>query len=80
MSDAHVIGGHKATIHNPNTSAEAKEHSKEVLKEDFNVVVDGKEAKDVDHVAAGLKSAMHNDQITEEAQFAAAVKLGELQK
>lgn len=36
MSDAQVIGGHKATIHNPNTSTEAKKHSKEVLKEDFN--------------------------------------------
>lgn len=35
-SEAQVIGGHKANIHNPNTSAEAKEHSKDVLKEDFN--------------------------------------------
>lgn len=35
-SEAQVIGGHKANLHNPNTSAEAKEHSKEVLKEDFN--------------------------------------------
>lgn len=36
MTDANVIGGHKATIHNPHTSDEAKEHSKEILKEDFN--------------------------------------------
>lgn len=36
MSDAQIIGGHKATIHNANTSAEAKEHSKEVLKDEFN--------------------------------------------
>lgn len=35
-SEAQIIGGHKANLHNPNTSAEAKEHSKEVLKEDFN--------------------------------------------
>ncbi|KAJ4420347.1 hypothetical protein N0V82_004446 [Gnomoniopsis sp. IMI 355080] len=80
MSDTQVIGGHKATIHNANTSAEAKEHSKEVLKDDFNIIVDGNQAKDVDHVAAGLKGAMHNPQISEEAQFAAAEKLGEIQK
>lgn len=41
MSDAQIIGGHKATIHNPNTSAEAKEHSKEVLKDEFNGVFQG---------------------------------------
>lgn len=35
-SEAQVIGGHKANLHNPNTSAEAKEHSKAVLKEDFS--------------------------------------------
>lgn len=35
-SEAQVIGGHKATLHNPNTSDEAKAHSKEVLKDDFN--------------------------------------------
>lgn len=39
MADSQVIGGHKATIHNANTSAEAKEHSKEVLKDDFNRTV-----------------------------------------
>lgn len=38
MSDAHVIGGHKANLHNPKTSAESKEHSKEVLKDEFNSV------------------------------------------
>ncbi|KAJ4391794.1 hypothetical protein N0V93_005414 [Gnomoniopsis smithogilvyi] len=80
MSDAQVIGGHKAAIHNANTSDEAKVHSKEVLKDDFNIIVEGNKTKDVDHVAAGLKGAMHNPQISEEAQFAAAEKLGEIQK
>jgi len=28
-----VIGGHKATLNNPNVSEEAKEHSREVLEE-----------------------------------------------
>ncbi|ROW15087.1 hypothetical protein VPNG_03418 [Cytospora leucostoma] len=79
-SDIQVIGGHKANLHNPNTSSEAKEHSKEVLREDFNVVVDGNKTKDLDHVAAGLKGAMHNNNIPEESQFLSAEKLGKIQK
>lgn len=35
-AEAQVIGGHKANLHNPNTSAESKDHSRDVLKEDFN--------------------------------------------
>lgn len=35
-TEAQVIGGHKAAVHNSNTSDEAKEHSKEVLKEEHN--------------------------------------------
>lgn len=75
-TEAQVIGGHKATIHNPNTSDQAKEHSKELLKEEHNsmsrqpnivldipcshdrdlaVILDGDQAKNADHVAAGLK-------------------------
>ncbi|KAL2280176.1 hypothetical protein FJTKL_12784 [Diaporthe vaccinii] len=79
-SEAQVIGGHKANLHNPNTSAEAKEHSKEVLKEDFNVIVDGNKTKDLSHVEAGLKGAMHNENLPVESQFAAAEKLGEIKK
>lgn len=54
-AEAQVIGGHKANLHNPNASAEAKDHSKEVLKEDFNIIVDGNKTKDLAHVEAGLK-------------------------
>lgn len=36
MTDAQVAGGHKATINNPNTSEEAKENSRQVLKNEFN--------------------------------------------
>jgi hypothetical protein len=36
MTDAQVAGGHKATINNPNTSEEAKEHSRQVLENEFN--------------------------------------------
>lgn len=35
MTDAQVAGGHKATLKNPNVSKEAKEHSKQVLEEQF---------------------------------------------
>jgi len=31
-----VIGGHKANLNNPNTSEEAKQHSKEVLDREFD--------------------------------------------
>ncbi|KUI64850.1 hypothetical protein VM1G_00104 [Cytospora mali] len=79
-TEAQIIGGHKANLHNANTSSEAKEHSKEVLREDFNVVVDGNKTKNLDNVAAGLKGAMHNDNIPEESQFTSAEKLGQIQK
>lgn len=36
MTDAQVAGGHKATINNPNTSKEAKEHSRQALENEFN--------------------------------------------
>lgn len=36
MSDAQIAGGHKANLNNPNTSQEAKEHSKAVLDNEFN--------------------------------------------
>jgi hypothetical protein len=31
-----VIGGHKANLHNPNTSEESKQHSKEMLDREFD--------------------------------------------
>lgn len=35
-TEAQIAGGHKANINNPNTSKEAKEHSKQVLENEFN--------------------------------------------
>ena len=35
-TDAQIAGGHKANINNPNTSQESKEHSKQVLENEFN--------------------------------------------
>jgi hypothetical protein len=36
MSEAQIAGGHKANLNNPNTSEEAKQHSREVLENEFN--------------------------------------------
>jgi hypothetical protein len=36
MSEAQVAGGHKANLNNPNTSEESKQHSKQVLENEFN--------------------------------------------
>lgn len=33
--ESQIAGGHKANLNNPNTSKESKEHSKEVLEEQF---------------------------------------------
>jgi hypothetical protein len=30
-----IIGGHKANLHNPNTSEESKQHSREVLEREY---------------------------------------------
>jgi hypothetical protein len=35
-TEAQVAGGHKANLHNPNTSQESKERSKRILDEEFN--------------------------------------------
>lgn len=31
-----IVGGHKANINNPNTSEESKQHSRDVLNNEFN--------------------------------------------
>lgn len=36
MSEAQIAGGHKANLNNPNTSEESKQHSKQVLENEFN--------------------------------------------
>lgn len=36
MSEAQIAGGHKANLKNPNTSEESKQHSKEVLENEFD--------------------------------------------
>ncbi len=36
-SEAQVAGGHKANISNPNTSIESKQHSEQVLQNEFGI-------------------------------------------
>ncbi|KAL1302703.1 hypothetical protein AAFC00_003063 [Neodothiora populina] len=70
-----VAAGHKANIHNPNTSKESKEHSEQVLEAQFHTTGDG---KDYSHVVGGLKAATHNPNVREEAKEHAQERLEEL--
>lgn len=42
-AEAQIIGGHKANIHNPNTSLEAKDHSRDVLKDEYNSMLNSRD-------------------------------------
>ncbi|WVQ65895.1 uncharacterized protein L199_004073 [Kwoniella botswanensis] len=55
----HVLGGYKATLSNPNTSEQAKEHAEKVLKE-------GTEHEH--HVLGGYKATLHNPNTSEGAK------------
>ncbi|KAG9014028.1 hypothetical protein FRB94_000225 [Tulasnella sp. JGI-2019a] len=66
-----VAGGHKATINNPNTSEEAKEHSKQVLADmegsgELHTSRDG--MKNTGNVIGGKKAAIHNASVPEETK------------
>lgn len=43
-TEAQIAGGHKANLNNPNTSEESKQHSRQVLNDEFNGG-DGKQTK-----------------------------------
>ncbi|KAI2473213.1 hypothetical protein F4781DRAFT_427627 [Annulohypoxylon bovei var. microspora] len=78
-TEAQVAGGHKATLHNPNTSQGAKEHSKQVLENEFNggnVLKAGEdENKNPSNVAGGLKATMNNPNVSEGAKQSAKERL-----
>ncbi|EPX73410.1 uncharacterized protein SOCG_02635 [Schizosaccharomyces octosporus yFS286] len=62
-----VAGGYKASLHNPNVSDEAKQHSKEVLEhEDFSR--SPTHAKNPGNVAGGYKAALHNPHVSKETK------------
>merc|ERR1712187_123395 len=70
-----AMRGYKATLHNPNTSQQAKQHAQSVLdnelggdqpSEDIHNAQSGH--KDPMRVAAGYKAAQHNPNVTEEGR------------
>ncbi|KAI0424788.1 conidiation protein 6 [Xylaria sp. FL1042] len=75
----HIAAGHKANLHNPNTSEKSKEHSLEVLHNDLN---DGNikehHEKNPKNVAGGLKAAIHNPNVSDEAKISAKVRLHQM--
>ncbi|EEY14398.1 Conidiation-specific protein 6 like [Verticillium longisporum] len=83
-SDAQVAGGHKANINNPNTSEESKQHSRDVLNNEFG----GEDApnaasaqsanddnKNPGNVAGGLKATLNNPNVSDEAKQSAKERL-----
>ncbi|KAI5778300.1 hypothetical protein EDC01DRAFT_791066 [Geopyxis carbonaria] len=80
---ANIIGGHKATLKNPNASEEAKAHSREVLDREFDGGDTAKysTARKGEHnpknIEGGLKAAINNPNTGEEARERAKERLGE---
>ncbi|KAG9587680.1 hypothetical protein KCU77_g15510, partial [Aureobasidium melanogenum] len=77
MSDiGNVIRGHKANLSNPNTSEESKQHSLEVIEKELGTETNSgagttahnDDGKDPMRVAAGLKAALHNSNVSDEAK------------
>ncbi|KAH9973424.1 Conidiation protein 6-domain-containing protein [Lactifluus volemus] len=77
-----VAGGHKAAMHNPNVSAEAKEHSRQVVQEiqgsgavhddgttepSSRTDVDNSN-KDENRVLGGYKATLKNPNVGDEAK------------
>ncbi|KAK0511880.1 hypothetical protein JMJ35_005730 [Cladonia borealis] len=73
---ANVVAGHKAYLNNPGHpdpsvhSDEADQHSKEIVEQT--------EGKDPNAVAGGLKAAVNNPNVSEEAKINAEERLHEL--
>ncbi|KAI1862571.1 uncharacterized protein JN550_010096, partial [Neoarthrinium moseri] len=58
-TEGQIAGGHKANLSNPNTSQESKQHSREILDNEFNggdVPAPGDENKNPGNVIGGLKA------------------------
>ncbi|KAI0325107.1 hypothetical protein GY45DRAFT_1330741 [Cubamyces sp. BRFM 1775] len=66
-----VLGGYKATLHNPRTSEEAKRHAREILEADgyqFERPEGMTEDEHQKRVNAGYKAALNNPRVSEEAK------------
>ncbi|KAL8834636.1 MAG: hypothetical protein Q9176_007385 [Flavoplaca citrina] len=77
-----IVGGHKANLNNPNTSDEAKQHSKEVLDQEFNGgnIDTSSGDKNTNNVAGGLKATVSNPKVSQEAKDSAQDRLNEMGK
>jgi len=88
-SNKRVIGGFKATLHNENSSEEAKDHARKILKKlgvdpeekeaekESDQTVDGHE-KNRGNVIGGLKATAHNPNLSDETRKEAERKLKEM--
>ncbi|KAJ6438189.1 hypothetical protein O9K51_08780 [Purpureocillium lavendulum] len=78
-TEAQIAGGHKATLNNPNASDEAKEHSRQVLENEFNggdvPKAGDNENKNPGNVVGGLKATLKNPNVSEEAKESAKERL-----
>ncbi|KAK5991744.1 Conidiation-specific protein 6 [Cladobotryum mycophilum] len=83
-----VARGHKATLRNPNVSEKAKQHSRDVLKKEFGEPEEVENSnreqarkpddqKDSGNVARGLKAAISNPGVSNEAKEGAQDRLNE---
>ncbi|KAK7187959.1 hypothetical protein DPSP01_003154 [Paraphaeosphaeria sporulosa] len=81
MTTGNVVGGHKANINNPNTSEESKQHSREVLDNDYdggNVETGSDEGKNPNNIAGGLKATINNPKVSDEAKESAKERLNNM--
>ncbi|KAF2243121.1 hypothetical protein BU26DRAFT_524080 [Trematosphaeria pertusa] len=85
MTDpANVAIGHKATITNPRTSEQAKDHSRKVLEEEHRDKLYEMQNEEIEanknktRVAGGLKAAVSNPLVSEEKKEEAKKKLEEM--
>ncbi|KAI9451737.1 Conidiation protein 6-domain-containing protein [Lactarius psammicola] len=78
-SQNRVVGGHKAAMHNPNVSAEAKEHSRQVIEEiqgsdavldDYSSGTSHRDTgdKEENRVIGGYKATLKNPNVGQEAK------------
>ncbi|KAF4300771.1 putative conidiation-specific protein 6 protein [Botryosphaeria dothidea] len=76
-----IIGGHKANLNNPNTSDESKQHSKDVLNQEFdgdNIEHHSNQNKNPGNVTGGLKATLNNPNVSDEAKQSAKDRLNDM--
>ncbi|KAF9734462.1 hypothetical protein PMIN06_004620 [Paraphaeosphaeria minitans] len=81
MTAGNVVGGHKANINNPNTSEESKQHSREVLDNEYdggNIKTSSEEGKNPNNIAGGLKATINNPKVSDEAKESAKERLNNM--